>query len=70
MFAINTEDLKKLKYHAFLEKHQVFIFFTIIMVMNMKKTFQEVESIKIIKFLGLVNDIEVYQKICKCLKKT
>ena len=70
MFAINTEDLKKLKYHTFLEKHQVFIFFTIIMVMNMKKTFQEVESIKIIKFLGLVNDIEVYQKIYKCLKKT
>ena len=35
-----------------------------------EKTFQEVESIKIIKFLGLVNDIEVYQKIYKCLKKT
>ena len=32
--------------------------------MNMKKIFKEEESIEILKILGLINNIEDYQKIC------
>ena len=31
--------------------------------MNMKKVFKEEESIEILKVLGLINNIEEYQKI-------
>ena len=37
MFAINIENLRKLKYHIFLKKHYVFLMFTVSVVMNMKK---------------------------------
>ena len=37
MFAINIENLKKLKYHTFLKKPQVFLLFTVSVVMHIKK---------------------------------
>ena len=38
--------------------------------MNMKKIFQEEESIEILKITGLVTNIEENQKKISCLKKT
>ena len=32
-------------------------------VMNMKKIFKEVESVELLKILGLINHVEEYQKI-------
>ena len=37
--------------------------FTISVVMNVKNIFKEEESIEILKILGLINNIEEYQKI-------
>ena len=37
MFAVNIANLKKLKYHMFLKKHEVFLLFTVSVVMHMKK---------------------------------
>ena len=42
MFAVNIENLKKLKYHIFLKKtfkdlSYIFLFFTVSVVMNIKK---------------------------------
>ena len=57
MFAINIENLKKLKYHIFLKKLNIikknitFLLFTVNEVLNMKK-FKEEESIEILKILG------------------
>ena len=61
MFAINTENFKKLKY-IFLKKTSSFLLFMVNVVMNMKKIFEE-ESIEILKILGLINNTEEYQKI-------
>ena len=61
MFAINTENFKKLKY-IFLKKTSSFLLFMVSVVMNMKKIFEE-ESIEILKILGLINNTEEYQKI-------
>ena len=63
MFVINIENLKKLKHHIFSKKHQVFLLFTISVVININKIFKEEESIEIFKFFGLINNIEEYQKI-------
>ena len=46
MFAVNIENLKKLKYHIFLEKHEVFIFFTPSVIMNMKKYLKKSNQLK------------------------
>ena len=61
MFAINTENFKKLNY-IFLKKTSSFLLFMVSVVMNMKKIFEE-ESIEILKILGLINNTEEYQKI-------
>ena len=61
MFVINTENFKKLKY-IFLKKTSSFLLFTVSVVMNMKKIFEE-ESSEILKILGLINNTEEYQKI-------
>ena len=44
-------------------RYEVFLLFTVSMVMNMKKKFREEESVEILKILGSINNIEVYQKI-------
>ena len=61
MFAINIENLKKLKYYIFLKKHSFFLLFTVSVVMNMKKKIKEEKSIEILKVLGVINDIEEHQ---------
>ena len=37
--------------------------FTVNVVINMKKIFKKEESVEILKILGLINNIEEYQKI-------
>ena len=44
-------------------RYEVFLLFTVSMVMNMKKKFREEESVEILKILGSINNIEEYQKI-------
>ena len=44
-------------------RYEVFLLFTVSMVMNMKKKFKEEESVEILKILGSINNIEEYQKI-------
>ena len=61
MFAINTENLKTLKYHVILKKYQVFILFVVSVVMNKKKIFKEEEPNEILKLFGLITNIEEYQ---------
>ena len=63
MFAINIENSKKIKYCIFSKKHKIFLLVTVSVVMSMKKIFKEEESIEIFEILGLINDIEEYQKI-------
>ena len=48
--AINIENLKKLKCHIFKKKHQVFLLFTVSVVMNMKKYLKK-NQLKYKKFL-------------------
>ena len=55
MFAINIENFKKTKILCML--------FTVSVVMNMKKIFKEEKSVDISKILGLIDNIEEYQKI-------
>ena len=69
MFAINMENLKKLKYHVFLKNIKSFLKFLKYVVYSKcgheyEKILKEEESIEILKILGLINNIEVYQKIC------
>ena len=45
MFPINKENLKKLKYNTFLETHQVFLLFTVV-VINMKKYLKKRNQLK------------------------
>ena len=61
MFAINIENFKKLEYYIFLK--DVFLLFTKSVVMNMKKIFKEEDSIEILKIVGLIANIEEYQKL-------
>ena len=52
---------KKLEYYIFLK--EVFLLFTVSVVMNMKKIFKEKDSIEILKIVGLIANIEEYQKL-------
>ena len=45
MFAINIENLKKLKC-IFFKKHKVFLLFTVSVVMNMKKYLKKKNQLK------------------------
>ena len=51
MYAINIENLEKLKYHIFFKKqslycYQVFMLFTVSVVMNMKKYLKKKNQLK------------------------
>ena len=47
IFAINTENLKKQKYHIFfLKKHEVFLLFLLNVVMNMNKYLKKKSQLK------------------------
>ena len=46
MFAINIENLKKLKYPMFLRKHLVVLLFRVGVVMNMKKYLKKKNQLK------------------------
>ena len=46
MFAINIENLQTLKYHIFLEKHKLFLLFTVSVVMNIKKYLKKKNQLK------------------------
>ena len=63
MFAINLDNLKKIKYYFFLKKTlSLFIVYSR-WGHEYEKIFKEEESIKILKILGLTTDIKEYQKI-------
>ena len=54
----------KLKCQIFFKKHKVFLLLIVTVVMHMKKKkIKEEESIELLKILGLINNIEEYQKI-------
>ena len=54
----------KLKRQIFFKKHKVFLLLIVTVVMHMKKKkIKEEESIELLKILGLINNIEEYQKI-------
>ena len=55
MFTINIENFTKTKI--------LYMLFTVSVVMNMKKIFKEEKSVDISKILGLIDNIEEYQKI-------
>ena len=62
MFAINVKNLKSLKYPRL--KKTLDIYFVYGKCGHeYKKIFKEEESIDILKFLGLITNIEEYQKI-------
>ena len=64
MFAINIENLEKLKYYIYIFKKTLSLsIFYIKCNHEYKNPFKEEESIKILKILGLINKIEEYQKI-------
>ena len=63
MFAINIENLKKLKYHMFLK-----ITLSLSVVYSKcgheyKQIFKEEKPIQILKIIGSINNTEEYQKI-------
>ena len=62
MFPINIKNLEKLKYHIFSKKHCIFLLF-IVSGHEYQKIFKEEELVKILKLLGLITNIEEYQKI-------
>ena len=55
MFTINIENFTKTKI--------LYMLFTVSVVMNLKKIFKEEKSVDIAKILGLIDNIEEYQKI-------
>ena len=60
MFAINLDNLKKIKYYFFLKKTlSLFIVYSR-WGHEYEKIFKEEESIKILKILGLTTDIKEY----------
>ena len=61
MFAMNIKNFKKIKYHI-LKKKSVFLLFTVSVVINMKKHLEKKNQL-ILKILGLIKNIEEYQKI-------
>ena len=60
---VNTENLKNLKYHTFLEKTLVLSFICSKCNNEDQKIIENEESIEILKVLGLINNIEDYQNI-------
>ena len=62
MFAINTDNLKTLKYHIFKKTLSLSIVYSKC-GHKYDKIFKEEQSIEILKILGLINDIEKYQNI-------
>ena len=63
MFQINIENLKTLKYHIFLKTTIDLSIANSNCGNECKKILKEEESIEILKFIGLITNIEVYQKI-------
>ena len=63
----NRKLKKKIKISCIFKKtyflKKTFPLFTASVVINIKKTFKEEESIEILKILGLINNIEEFQKI-------
>ena len=47
----------------FFKNHYVFLLLIVSVAMNITKIFKEKKSIKILKILGLITNIEEYQKI-------
>ena len=65
---INVENLELLKYHLFFQKKlSIFLVKVSYCYSNcgneFKKKFKEEESIKILKILGLITNIEEFQKM-------
>ena len=56
---ISIENLKPLKLHMFLRKHQFFLLLAVSEAMKVKKTFKTEKSIAILKFLALTNNVEL-----------
>ena len=54
---------EKLKISYLLGKHQFFLLFALSVKMKMKKKIKDEESNEMLKNLGLINNIEEYQKI-------
>ena len=46
MFSIKMENLKKLKYHISFLKYEVFLLFTVSVIMNMKKYLKKKNQLK------------------------
>ena len=65
MFSINTENLKKPKYHIFFFFKKTLNLSTVYNKCDheYEKIFKKEESIGILKILRLINDTEEYQKI-------
>ena len=63
LFLTNIEYLKKLKISYLLEKTLVLSITCSNRKNENKKMFQEEQSIEIVEILGLINNIEEYQKI-------
>ena len=62
MFAINTENLKKLEYHIFLKKHQVLPLFLFKCGHEYEKMFKK-NPTEILTVPGLITNTKEYQKI-------
>ena len=62
MFVINIKNLQILKCHILKKTHQSFILFAL-SGHEYKIIFKEEESIEILKILGLISNVEEYQKI-------
>ena len=61
-FVVSKENLKNLKYHTSSKKTVLSIICSKCKNEN-EKIFKEEDSIEILKILGLINNIEEYQKI-------
>ena len=61
LFVVSIENLKIQQCHTFSRKHQYSLLFEESLKMRIKK-FKEEESVKILKILGLIINIEEYQK--------
>ena len=63
MFEINIEILKKLKYHMFFKNTLSLPIVYSKCGRAYEKMFKEIDLIEILTILGLMNNIEEYQKI-------
>ena len=58
MFCVKQiENLKTLKYHTFMIKHFFFLVLLISVVISTQKVFEAEDSIEILKFLDLANNM-------------